>query len=190
MLSLVHRGWRAAGRLFLGISPSLKAVAVNWPFSRGSVIRVYFSGAYVNGVDAKHRLSVPSALRETIEARSQVKALVLGPADHAPCLVGYDITHYERLQAGLAEQFAGDFGPARSVKARTLFGLAEQLKYDDTGRIVLTPTLRDMGEIGGEALFLGAGDYFELWAPELLLAQEGQDPRLVRTVRSLMAGRA
>ncbi len=144
----------------------------------------------MNGVDAKHRLSVPSALRETIEARSQVKALVLGPAEHAPCLMGYDITHFERVQAGLAEQFSGDFGPARSVKARTLFGLAEQLKYDDTGRIILTPTLRDMGEIGSEALFLGAGDYFELWSPELLLAEQGQDPRLVRTVKALMAGRA
>lgn len=138
----------------------------------------------------KNRLSVPSALRETVEARSGVKALVLGPAEHAPCLVGYDVSHYERLQAGLAAQFAGDFGPARSVKARTLFGLAEQLKYDDTGRIVLSPTLRDLGELQADALFLGAGDYFELWAPELLLAEEGQDPRLLKTVRALLAARA
>lgn len=176
---------------FGGILPAFpKRLPGRRPRSRGSVIRGYFAGAYLNGVDAKHRLSVPAALRETIEARSQVKAVVLGPAEHAPCLVGYDVSHFERLQAGLAEQFAGDFGPARGVKARLLFGLAEQLRYDDTGRIILTPALRDMGDLAGEALFLGAGDYFELWSPAALLAEPGQDARLVRTVRSLMAGRA
>lgn len=144
----------------------------------------------MNGVDAKHRLSVPSALRETIETRSQTKALVLSPSEHAPCLMGYDITYFERIEARLEAEFAQDFGPGRGVKARTLFGMTEQLKYDDNGRIILTPTLRDAGEIGAEALFLGSGDYFELWAPELLLAQPDIDPRLVRTVKSLLAGRA
>ena len=154
------------------------------------VIRGYFSGTYVNGVDAKHRLSVPSSLRETIEARSQVKALVLSPAEHAPCLIGYDVTYFARIEARLEAEFAQDFGPGRSLKARTLFAMTEQLKYDDTGRIILTPTLRDAGEIGGQALFMGAGDYFELWSPEVLLAQPDLDPRLVRTVKSLLAGRS
>lgn len=144
----------------------------------------------MNGVDAKHRLSVPSSLRETIEGRSQTKALVLSPAEHAPCLIGYDVTYFARIEARLESEFAQDFGPGRSLKARTLFAMTEQLKYDDTGRIILTPTLRDAGEIGAQAVFVGAGDYFELWAPELLLAQPDLDPRLARTVKSLMAGRA
>lgn len=154
------------------------------------VIRGYFSGTYVNGVDAKHRLSVPSPLRETIETRSQMKALVLSPAEHAPCLIGYDVTYFDRIEQRLEAEFAQDFGPGRGQKARALFGMTEQLKYDDNGRIILTPTLRDAGEIGSEALFLGAGDYFELWSPELLLAQPGIDPRQLRTVKSLLAGRA
>lgn len=154
------------------------------------VIRGYFSGTYVNGVDAKHRLSVPAPLRETIEARSQTKALVLGPAEHAPCLIGYDITYFSRLEARLEAEFAQDFGPGRSLKARTLFSMTEQLKYDDTGRIILTPTLRDAGEISSEAVFLGGGDYFELWSPALLLDQADLDPRLARAIRSLLAGRA
>ena len=144
----------------------------------------------MNGVDAKHRLSVPAPLRETIEARSQMKALVLSPAEHAPCLIGYDVTYFARIEARLEAEFAQDFGPGRSLKARTLFAMTEQLKYDDTGRIILSPTLRDAGEIGGEALFMGAGDYFELWSPEVLLAQPDIDARLVRAVKSLMAGRA
>lgn len=143
----------------------------------------------MNGVDAKHRLSVPAPLRETIETRSQQKALVLSPAEHAPCLVGYDVSYFDRIEARLDAEFAGDFGPGRGQKARALFGMTEQLKYDDTGRIVLSPAIRDAGELNGEAVLLGAGDYFEIWSPELFLKQDGLDPRMLRTVKTLLAGR-
>lgn len=141
----------------------------------------------MNGVDAKNRLSVPAPLRETIEARSQLKCVVLAPAEHAPCLIGYDVTHFERVQEGLSTQFVNDFGPGRSLKARSLFGMAEQLNYDHTGRIIMPPILREIGEIKSQALFLGAGDYFELWDPEVLVAEPEQDPRLIRMAKALMA---
>ena len=144
----------------------------------------------MNGVDAKNRLSVPASLRETIEARSQVRAIVLSPAEHAPCLIGYDISYFERLESRLDEEFAADFGPARSLKSRSIFGATEHLKYDDNGRIILSPLMREMGEIGSHVLFMGLGHHFEIWAPEIFLAQEGQDPRVVKLVKALLAGRA
>ena len=191
MLSLIHRDRRTAGR---SCQAPVAEAGRGWrpsPGTKGnSAIRGYFSGTYVNGVDGKNRLSVPSSLRETIEARSGARALVLAPAEHAPCLVGYDISYFARIEARLEQEFAADFGPGRGNKARQLFAMAEQLKYDDTGRIVLTPTLRDAGELGGTAVFLGAGDYFELWSPELLLAGNDLDPRMLRMVRSLLEARA
>lgn len=122
-----------------------------------------------------------------MEARSQQKSIVLSPAEHAPCLIGYDLTYFEQLQSELRERFAGDFGPGRSATARTMFGMADVVKYEENGRIILPPILRELGEFKGRALFLGAGDYFELWMPELLLEQEGVDPRMARTVKALMA---
>lgn len=149
----------------------------------------FFSGTYLNQVDAKHRLSVPAAFRETIEARSGSKTVVLAPAEHAPCLVGYDLTYLETLHAQVEQRFAGDFGPGRGALARTLFASAETIGYDDNGRLILPPILRELGELAGPALFLGAGDYFELWAPPRLLETEGIDPRLLRTVRALLQAR-
>ncbi len=143
----------------------------------------------MNGVDAKHRLSVPAPLRETIETRSQTRELVLGPDEHSPCLIGYDITYFDRLEARLEEEFAADFGPGRSRKARSVFGATEHLKYDETGRIILSPLMREMGEIGGQVVFMGVGHHFEIWSPEQFLAQEGQDPRVVKLVTALLAGR-
>jgi len=144
----------------------------------------------VNGVDAKHRLSVPASLRDTIEARSLTKAVVLGPSDDAPCLIGYDLSYFARMEERLAAQFAGDFGPGRATKARSMFGLTEQMKYDDTGRIILSPVMRDLGEINGRVVFVGVGDYFEIWSPDVLMAQGGQDPRVLRVVKALLAGKA
>jgi len=150
----------------------------------------YFSGAYLNGVDAKHRLSVPAPIRETVEARSQMKCVVLAPAEHAPCLVGYDVGYFEALESQLDARHAGDWGPGRATTARTLFGMADRFRYDDTGRIVLTPVMRELGELEGQVLFVGAGPCFELWSPERLLEAEGQDPRMLKLVRALMAQRA
>ncbi len=149
----------------------------------------HYSGAYLNAVDGKSRLSVPAPIRETIESRSGQKQLVLAPAEHNDCLVGYDLTRFESLQAEIGVRFAGDYGPARSDFARAMFGMAETLRYDDTGRIILSPILKDLGRIETTVLLLGGGDYFELWSPEHLLETPGQDPRLLRTVRALCAAR-
>jgi len=130
---------------------------------------------------------VPAPIRETVESRSQQKSIVLAPAEHAPCLIGYDVTRFDALQQELRERFAGDFGPGRAATARNLFGMADVLKYDDNGRIILTPILRELGELKQQALFLGSGDYFELWAPDVLMTAEGMDPRLLRTVKALVA---
>jgi MraZ protein len=155
--------------------------------TRGYSILGHFSGAYLNGIDAKHRLSVPAPIREVVEQRSQMRQIVLAPAEHAPCLIGYDVGYFDQLKATMAERFAGDFGPGRSTTARTLFAMADVLKYEENGRCILSQILLDLGELKRQALFLGAGDYFELWAPEQLLAQPDQDPRLLRMVRALLA---
>lgn len=141
----------------------------------------------MNGIDAKHRLSVPAQIRETVESRSQQRSIVLAPAEHAPCLIGYDLTYFDELKQQLNTRFAGDFGPGRSATARSLFGMADVVRYEENGRIILPSILKEVGELKKQALFLGAGDYFELWSPELLLAEDGVDPRLQRTVKALMA---
>ena len=190
MLSLFHRAGRCSARFREGFPRPRRTASPIRPKRGDRVIRGYFSGTYVNGVDAKHRLSVPSSLRETIEARSQTRELVIGPDEHSPCLIGYDVSYFERLEARLDEEFSADFGPGRSLKSRSIFGATEHLKYDDNGRIILSPLMREMGEIGSNVLFMGLGHHFELWSPEVFLAQDGQDPRVMKLVRALLAGRA
>ena len=143
----------------------------------------YFHGYALNGVDAKNRLSIPSAFRDVIRARSASQAFLLAPHETAPCLVGYDQSHSARLHDMVEKRFSGQYGMERDDFVRRLFGSTESLNFDDSGRMILSVTLKELGEIDRVAFFIGAGDYFEIWNPQLLLELKGSDPRLARIVR-------
>ncbi len=149
----------------------------------------YFHGYALNAIDAKSRLSIPANFRDVILARSDTRAVVLAISEYSPCLVGYDSRRSAKLQADLETRFAGDYSPARDAQARLAFGASEHLGMEETGRIILSPTLKDMGELERYAFFLGAGDYFEIWNPQLLLESAGLDPRLARIVRGQLDGK-
>jgi MraZ protein len=54
------------------------------------------------------------------------------------------------------------------------FAATEEVPYDSSGRILFPPMMRRKGQIGDLALFLGTGETFQIWNPELLL----KDPRI------------
>ena len=49
------------------------------------------------------------------------------------------------------------------------FAATEEVPYDSSGRILLPPMMRRKGQIGELALFLGTGETFQIWNPQLLL---------------------
>lgn len=145
----------------------------------------FFHGYAMNGIDAKNRVSVPSGYREVIEARSHARIIVLAPHEREPCLIGYDQAYSAKLYEKLDRRFGDDFGPERDDAARRQFGATEQLGYDDNGRIVLSPMIKELGELDRLAFFIAAGDTFEIWNPNVLLEVKGaSDPRLARIVRA------
>lgn len=150
---------------------------------------IFFHGYAMNAVDAKSRLSVPATYREAIEARSHQRAIVVAPHETAPCLIGYDPAHSSTLAGQLEARFAGDYGAARDAAARMAFGATELLPYDDNGRVVLSPMLKELGEIDRLVFFLALGAHFEIWNPDVLLAQKALDARLERIVRRLLETR-
>lgn len=144
----------------------------------------YFSGFSLNAVDAKGRVSVPASFREVIERRSGERRVIVAPhADEEDCLIGYDIGHFDEVQAALDARYPVEAGaPARTSRARRAFGLAANLPYEENGRMLLTDLLRDYAELRDQALFLGAGAYFEIWKPELLI-ERTDDKIVARFVR-------
>ena len=49
------------------------------------------------------------------------------------------------------------------------FGSTEEVAYDSGGRIILPPMMRRKGGIEDLALFIGAGETFQIWNPQRFL---------------------
>ena len=61
------------------------------------------------------------------------------------------------------------------------FAATEEVPYDSSGRIVFPPMMRRKGQIGELALFLGTGETFQIWNPQLLLAE----PRIPEDLKDI-----
>ena len=137
-----------------------------------------FQGSALNAVDAKGRVSVPAFLRSVIERRGDARTIVLAKHESFPCLSAYDPAYAALKHAKIERLFEkqeSDPDAALEYQQRNLmaFAATEEVPYDSSGRIVLPPMMRRKGEIADLALFLGAGETFQVWNPDLLMAEPG-----------------
>jgi MraZ protein len=134
-----------------------------------------FQGSALNAVDAKGRVSIPSFLRGVIERRGNSKTIVLAKHEAFPCLSAYDPAYaalkHAKLERLLEKQETGPDAQLEYQQRNLIaFAATEEVPYDSSGRILFPPMMRRKGEIGDLALFLGTGETFQIWNPELLLA--------------------
>ena len=133
-----------------------------------------FQGSALNAVDAKGRVSVPAFLRSVIERRGDAKTIVLAKHESFPCLSAYDPAYAALKHAKLErllekEETNPDAQLEYQQRNLMAFAATEEVPYDSSGRIVLPPMMRRKGGIEELALFLGTGETFQVWNPQLLL---------------------
>ncbi|MCX6033584.1 MAG: division/cell wall cluster transcriptional repressor MraZ [Chloroflexi bacterium] len=125
-----------------------------------------FLNQYQHSFDDKGRLTIPSKFRELpAEGAFVVQGLdrnlmVLPPAVFQLL--------YERLMAmNLTD-------PTARLLRRIILGNAKQVVPDGAGRVLLSPNLKEYADLKENVVFVGQGDYFEIWSPELWKEQEVQ----------------
>ena len=138
-----------------------------------------FQGSALNAVDAKGRVSIPAFLRGVIERRGDARTIVLAKHESFACLSAYDPAYAALKHAKLERLLEKEETSAEAqleYQQRNLmaFAATEEVPYDSSGRIVFPPMMRRKGQIGDLALFLGAGETFQIWNPDFLL----KDPRV------------
>lgn len=123
-----------------------------------------FLNQYRHSFDDKGRLTVPAKFRDLPEDGVFViqgldrNLMVLPPA-------AFQVI-YERLMAlNLTD-------PTARLLRRIILGNAQQIVPDSAGRMLISPNLREYADLKGEVVFVGQGDYFEIWSPELWQKQE------------------
>ncbi len=130
-----------------------------------------FRGESLHKVDAKGRVSVPAAFRRVLEdgdpdfsGSSYPNFVVVYGGVRGNCLEGYTITSITKVDNLISKlpRFSRD----REMLERFINTQSTYMQLDETGRIVLSPRLKEIIGIQDEAIFAGMGEKFQIWEPK------------------------
>jgi len=129
-----------------------------------------FRGESIHKVDAKGRVSIPAAFRrvleendpEWVEGENPSLVIVYGNK-HRKFLEGYSMEAMNEVDEKIARLPRGS--RERRLLERMFSGQAVHTQVDETGRLVLSPKLREKVGITNEAFFIASGDTFQIWEP-------------------------
>ena len=123
-----------------------------------------FTSSSVHKVDSKGRVSIPALFRRVLE-QGETPGLVLIPRLRGQnCIEGFTLEYIDRI--GRAINRMKPFSDARRRLEYEFMAGAIPMQLDENGRIVLSPTVQASVGLKGQALFVGMGESFQIWAPE------------------------
>lgn len=123
-----------------------------------------FLNQYHHSFDDKGRLTIPARFR-------------ILPAEGAFVIRGFDKNLMVlppdafRVIADRLNSLSITDTSARILR-RNILGNAQQVVPDGAGRILLTQNLREFAGLENDVVFVGVGDYFEIWSASLWQEQE------------------
>ena len=115
-----------------------------------------FMTEYQNNMDAKGRVILPVKFRENIGSTF----ILTKGLDHN--LTIYPIDEWKKVEEKLSKLKQSNVG-ARNLK-RLLQGSAVEVEVDNQDRITIPQSLRVYAGLEKELLFVGQGEYIEIWA--------------------------
>jgi MraZ protein len=126
-----------------------------------------FQGASSLSLDAKGRLSVPTRHRDVLAAVA-AGALTITKHPHG-CLMVFPRPEWERFRERIAQ-----LPMSAQWWKRIFLGNAMDVEMDATGRVLVSPELRDAAGLSREVILLGMGPHFELWDKATYEAKEAE----------------
>ena len=115
-----------------------------------------FQGASSLSLDAKGRLSVPTRHRDALQQQAAGQLTITKHPDG--CLLVFPRPAWEQVREVIAKL------PMTAHWTKRLFlGNAMDVEMDGTGRVLISPELREAAGLAKEAILMGMGSHFELW---------------------------
>lgn len=161
--------------------------------------RATYRGYGLQGVDDKGRVAIPGTLRPTVEAnnpRSEngelSRTLTVAPCENQPCLIAYDQAYPDEMAAELNARAHAATDPGQPISRdpfRIGHGIVDTVSFDASGRFILPSYPKKYAKIGKTALFIAVGPYIEIWDPDTLLAEKGDQPQVRGLVEHLIEER-
>lgn len=133
-----------------------------------------FEGANSISIDTKGRIAIPTKYRDEL---IELDGGYLHVTSHFKdtCLLLFPESEWLRFRERVAA-----WPTAAAWRKRLVLNYAEGLEMDaSNGRILLSRSLREVAQLGKDAMFVGNGSHFELWDKDVYmekLAQERKAP--------------
>ncbi len=122
-----------------------------------------FLSTFINKIDAKGRVSVPSQFRASLVNES-FSGVVVYESFVNDCIEGCDIDRIKKISESIDN--LDPFSEERDAFATTVLGGSFQLAIDGDGRVILPENLLKKAQIKDQAVFVGKGSTFEIWQPD------------------------
>ena len=126
-----------------------------------------FQGASSLALDAKGRLSMPTRHRDVLSATAAGQ-ITITKHPHG-CLMVFPRPEWDLFRDRIAA-----LPMAAQWWKRIFLGNAMDVELDSTGRILISPELRQGAGITKDTVLLGMGNHFELWDKTTYDAQEAK----------------
>jgi len=126
-----------------------------------------FQGASSLNLDGKGRLSVPTRHRDALLAMAQGQ-VTLTKHPHG-CLMLFPRTEWLQFRERIAQ-----LPMSAQWWKRIFLGNAMDVDMDATGRVLVSPELREAVGLTKEVVLLGMGNHFELWDKATYEAHEAK----------------
>jgi MraZ protein len=122
-----------------------------------------FVGTYLNKVDSKGRVSVPSRFRDAVAGQTY-RGVVVAPSHDAGAIDACDYDRVTEVAAALDDPEL--YTAEQRLQAENILARSVELPFDDGGRILLPQDLLKQAGIQAQALFVGIGPTFQIWNPD------------------------
>lgn len=131
-----------------------------------------FRGAASISIDSKGRIAIPTRYRA--ELREKHEGILVCTVDiRQPCLLLYPLHEWEVVEQKLL--VLSNFDPMQRRIQRVMQGFATECEMDASGRILLSPTLRQHVQLEQQIMLVGQLNKFEIWQEKQWQSQIAED---------------
>ena len=123
-----------------------------------------FKGQYEHSIDAKGRIAFPAKMRKVLSPDAQERFVVVRGLE--TCLYLYPDNEWRDVENALSK--ANNFTRTGRIAKRNFLRYAEDAVLDKQHRLALPYEHTNYAQINGKAVFIGMGQYIEIWSPHVL----------------------
>jgi MraZ protein len=138
-----------------------------------------FRGTTTINLDAKGRLTMPTAYREFVRLQGE-GSMVCTIDIKRPCLMLYPLHQWQPIEQKL--MVLSDFEPQEAAIKSLILGNANDCEMDKNGRVLLPASLRQFADFDKKLMLVGKVNKFELWDETQWLAQTQENLALVKSI--------